>query len=327
MLNIIIPTYNAIETLPKALDSLIAQTSNKFFVTVVQDCDGKDYSRIIKKYKDFGLKINLISTKSNGGPGIARQTGLDANKMCDYVMFMDADDMLLPNAVEYLYHAAKANNADVVKSGILAEVQDGLIANYEPHNTPCQWHHGKIYRAQYIRDIGLRFIDSLRYCEDSYFNVVACNATENIYSLPYDTYLWRNNNQSITRKKDSEYNTDEKGMIGYMHSQVEGVKKLLEIQENLGRKISIGLIACTVCNIYSAHMKIIGSGYNADEYYNDFLQLKNNDFFIEMLKSEEFWDTIEQHLKCCETYNDNLIFYSIKFNDWMKEILDKVYED
>ena len=39
--NIIIPTYKARETLPKALDSLVAQTKDMFLVTIVQDGDGR----------------------------------------------------------------------------------------------------------------------------------------------------------------------------------------------------------------------------------------------------------------------------------------------
>ena len=37
MVNVIIPTYKARETLPAALDSLVAQTKKMFIVTISQD--------------------------------------------------------------------------------------------------------------------------------------------------------------------------------------------------------------------------------------------------------------------------------------------------
>ena len=62
IVNIIIPTYKARETLPKALDSLVAQTKDMFLVTIVQDGDGEDYSDIVTEYKRRGLK-NLFAQK------------------------------------------------------------------------------------------------------------------------------------------------------------------------------------------------------------------------------------------------------------------------
>ena len=68
IVNIIIPTHKARETLPKALDSLVAQTKDMLLVTIVQDGDGEDYSDIVAEYKRRGLKLFLLK-KENGGPG------------------------------------------------------------------------------------------------------------------------------------------------------------------------------------------------------------------------------------------------------------------
>ena len=81
MLNIIIPSYKARETLPQALDSLVAQTKKLFIITIVQDADGEDYKDIIEEYTRRGLKIRLLATPVNGGPGNARQYGMDNDLM------------------------------------------------------------------------------------------------------------------------------------------------------------------------------------------------------------------------------------------------------
>ena len=82
MTNVIIPTYKARDTLPDLLNTLVAQTTNMFFVTIVQDCDGEDYSDIIQEYQKRGLKIKLITLNENMGPGVARQAGIKFTYAC-----------------------------------------------------------------------------------------------------------------------------------------------------------------------------------------------------------------------------------------------------
>ena len=162
MVNIIIPVYKGKDTLPKTLDSLIAQTERKFFVTVVQDCDGEDYSDIIKNYS-ARLHINLLCMDSNSGPGMARAKGLEASEMFDYVMFLDADDMLMPNAVSTLYKEAKRNNADVVSSAFIWEQTYASNKTLSKEENTTTWVHGKIYRTEYLRSKGINFIQELNH--------------------------------------------------------------------------------------------------------------------------------------------------------------------
>lgn len=100
MFNIIIPVYNSLNTLPKTLDSLVAQTrTDNFIVTIVQDGDDVIYDDLIANYQARGLHISLTKLETNEGPGLARQTGINRTPLlCDYIMFLDSDDILLPYA-------------------------------------------------------------------------------------------------------------------------------------------------------------------------------------------------------------------------------------
>lgn len=139
MVDIIIPTFRARGTLPAALDSLVAQTKKMFIVTVVQDCDGEDYSDIIEEYKRRGLKVRLIQTEKNGGPGAARQRGMDSDKMSEFFMFMDADDILNPRAIEILSREIKLHNADLATSDFLVNEKADIPTYMSVDNTPCTW--------------------------------------------------------------------------------------------------------------------------------------------------------------------------------------------
>lgn len=77
MVEVGIPVWHAKSTLSKCLDSLVAQTFDRFITCLSIDCDGEDYSDIIKTYRSRGLKIRIINGKENGGPGAARQRIID----------------------------------------------------------------------------------------------------------------------------------------------------------------------------------------------------------------------------------------------------------
>ena len=150
MVAIIIPIYKSRDTLPTALDSLVSQTKKTFMVIPSIDGDGENYDDLFEEYEKRGLHIYPIYSKENCGPGIARQRGIDAAKMCKYLMFLDADDMLLPRAVEVLTHEIEVKNADIVAGTFLNEQSPGIAEIYDAHEKGITWLHGKIYRREYL---------------------------------------------------------------------------------------------------------------------------------------------------------------------------------
>jgi glycosyltransferase involved in cell wall biosynthesis len=78
MINIIIPAYNAHETIEKAIVSIAVQTiSDQIEIILVDDGSDKGYEELIKKFEKV-IKIKYIKHKINLGISAARQTGLDA---------------------------------------------------------------------------------------------------------------------------------------------------------------------------------------------------------------------------------------------------------
>lgn len=320
MVNVIIPTYRARETLPAALDSLVAQTKKMFFTTLVQDCDGEDYSDIIAEYTRRGLKINLLSTHINSGPGVARQVGIDNSGMCDYVMFMDSDDMLMPRAVEILNQEAKKNNADIIISSFLVEKahEPGLL--FDSDTAPVTWTHGKIYRKQYLIDNGIRFPNDLRLNEDSFFNLVAVNSTKSKFRIKEVTYLWRDNPNSLTRGKESG-NFFEKSWEQYILGQARGLLEIERITDGAGP--DPGLIAATLNNMYQHFMQAIYYGLDTTEakHYCSILNVSST--FKKAIDTSDFWKTIQEVLKGSMMTDDTIIFFKMRFCDWLDEYVLK----
>ena len=105
-ISIIIPSYNQQEYLPDAIQSVLDQTV-LCEVVVVDDGSTDDSLKIAGKYP-----VKLVS-QANKGLASARNTGI-MNASGEYCLFLDADDMLLPEAVEKIVTAIEETKADVV---------------------------------------------------------------------------------------------------------------------------------------------------------------------------------------------------------------------
>ncbi|WP_345993678.1 glycosyltransferase [Sulfurimonas sp. HSL-1716] len=108
--SIIIPTYNSSGFIYKCLDSLNRQNfpHDKFEVVVVDDASSDDTIKKVKKYNKLNLK--LIELTENGGPGTARNHGIDASNG-EWLLFIDSDDIVtedyLSSLNSYIVHNDK----------------------------------------------------------------------------------------------------------------------------------------------------------------------------------------------------------------------------
>lgn len=321
MVNVIIPTYKARGTLPDALNSLLVQTKKLFTVTIVQDCDGEDYTDIVDDFRSRGLSLNLLQTPKNGGPGCARQYGMDHDSMSEYFMFLDADDIMMPRAVEVLSREAGINKADVISSDFLVEKRNTPGFIMEAKSAPCTWTHGKIYRAKFLRDNNIRFLDDLRLNEDSYFNLVVCNSTKNKFVVSETTYLWKENPDSLTRKREEGQKVFfSKSWEMYVRSQAEGLLKIEEITHEVDPE----LLAMTLINVYSHMMRATYFGFKMDKAAAYLKKLKGSNSIQEQINTETFWRTIASSLKPCYLSDDNeLIFFQEIFPEWLNKYVKK----
>ena len=202
-ITIIIPTYNAHDTLDRLFASLQAQTYKDFNVILAIDADGKKYNKFKNKYKDLNITINYYA--ENLGPGMTRQRAMDDSKDSDYFIFIDSDDIVNPRMVECLYNLITTHKADFACSGINRVNKDGTVLNVLPsvkEHFNLTWCHGKIYSGKYLRKHNIRFRDDLRANEDSYFNCILYNKTDNVICTDEITYLWMYREDSITSSRD-----------------------------------------------------------------------------------------------------------------------------
>lgn len=96
--SVVIATYNRAGTLPRALDSLIAQTETDWEAIVVDDGSTDNTFDLVKSYCLKYQRIKYIF-QSNRGPGLAKNAGILASSGL-FVTFLDSDDEYKPEHLE-----------------------------------------------------------------------------------------------------------------------------------------------------------------------------------------------------------------------------------
>ena len=96
--SVIIPLYNKENAIKQTLMSVLSQGNIVSEIIVVDDGSTDSSASIVMDFKDPKIKYFY---KQNGGVSSARNYGLEkANS--DWIFFMDADDLLLSGAIEFL---------------------------------------------------------------------------------------------------------------------------------------------------------------------------------------------------------------------------------
>lgn len=131
LISIIIPVYNVEKYLKKCLDSVLEQTYKNLEIILVDDGSTDNSKTICDEYEKKDKRIKLIH-KENGGLSDARNAGINIAKG-EYITFVDSDDYISKDYVEYMYKMIKENNVKLSICGIKAVWKNTKLNNEEIH--------------------------------------------------------------------------------------------------------------------------------------------------------------------------------------------------
>ena len=223
MIDIIIPAYKAQKTILRTLSSIATQTIlPELEVIIVNDCcPNGDYSEFVKMFSPY-MKIREVRLDVNGGPGVARQKGIDESHN-SYFTCIDADDTFanataletLKSAIEepfILPTGQQVRDAFQCVTSTFIQLGDELKKSLPHMGGDMVWMFGKLYRRSFIDKYKIHFNDT-RANEDTGFNtwvrLICDRAEEQVRPIQDVTYYWHNKVDSITRINNGQYAYDQ----------------------------------------------------------------------------------------------------------------------
>ncbi len=209
--SVVVATYNSGAMLDRAVQSLLDQTlpTDEFEAIFVDDgsTDGT-YPRLEQLAAEHP-HFQTLQIPNSGWSGRPRNLGADRARG-EYLLYLDHDDLLFPDALRRMYDYAAANGADVLLGKEVMK-GDALTPGWPTwqQNVPatgvdqlvlhCVTPH-KLYRRALIADAGIRFPEGPIRLEDQYFNAAVYAATDKIAILSdYPCYQWLIHDQNLHR--------------------------------------------------------------------------------------------------------------------------------
>lgn len=338
-IDVIIPAYNVpSHILSRCLASIACQDIiSDLEVTIVDDASTEqNYAEVIKNFEPM-LKIHLLRYEVNGGPGVARQYGIDHTSN-GYITFIDADDTFngafalkaLRNSIEIndgLYQMCVGVFDEVHETGL--KPGDGPILM--THEQDMVWMFGKLYRRSFIDKYNIRFHETSRANEDNGFNTICrlcMSEQEQINFIPAHVYYWHENPTSITRANDCQYSyggSERDSFYGYVENMIYAIKESKKRKPYNGF-ITMWAVSCML-HIYEYYIECYARAHEHAE--NNFKWCKRyyNEVFKDLEKDISN-DILAQH------YNDIMrnAYMGNKLNDIIPcmgifEFLNKLKEE
>ena len=195
LISIIIPVYNAENTLGRCIDSILSQTFSDWELLLIDDGSTDRSGEICDEYAVNDERIKVFH-KENGGVSSARNMGLD-NAKGRWITFVDADDQINPDALNCIYN--RDINEDILFFPYYFYYKDGnkifdtlnvperienisLFLNKNIHKYIFRVVWGKCYKNELLK--GIRFDEKIKIGEDLLFvltylvNVKTCHVQQ-----------------------------------------------------------------------------------------------------------------------------------------------------
>lgn len=209
LLTIIIPVYNAARTVGQITASILAEEFQDFELILVDDGSTDNTLQVLRKIKSGNPRI-IVRSQRNGGPSSARNTGL-VKARGTYVQFYDADDDIVPGALQVLMDNAQRRGADLLVSGWnidlaakhgykhiappKAQVQGEALRPFVLRSIGTDgtlynlWN--KLFRLDIIRAHDLKFREDLRFGEDVIFSFEYITHSQSLAVISHPLYSYR----------------------------------------------------------------------------------------------------------------------------------------
>lgn len=210
--SIIMPSLNVGPFIRECIDSAVNQTLTDIEILCVDAGSTDGTAEILQEYAAKDSRVHFIHSDVRSY-GYQMNLGLDA-ATGEYIGILETDDWTEPNQFEKMYEAAKAQDADLVKSNYYWYYTKGGVRNEPFENlkkcryetvfcpledralfnvTPSIW--SGIYRRQMLLDNNIRFNETPGASfQDTSFHFMLCTVAKRVYLLKEHYLHYRKDN-------------------------------------------------------------------------------------------------------------------------------------
>lgn len=283
-LQILIPQYKETDEIVKPLlDSIALQQSVPMDEIGVIICnDGSDVFLTDAFLASYPFKAEYYK-EPHRGVSATRNACLD-HATADYVMFCDADDMFYNACGLWILFREMETGFDSLVSMFVEETRnpDTKQVEYINHEMDSTFVHGKVHRRKYLIDKGIRFNDNLTIHEDSYFNILCQNLSENVKYCQTPFYLWKWRDESVCRH-------DPKYILKTYRNMLDSNDALVD--EFLSRGMQDKAMFFTAFMIFDAYYTMNKPEWidQENQEYRNSTELRFADYYK---KRRDMWDAI-----------------------------------
>ena len=246
-LSIILPVYNRENYILRVLRSIQNQFVKEIEIIFVDDFSTDSSINIIKNYQKEDERIILIEHEKNEGTLITRNDGVYKAKG-EYLMFVDTDDLLLPNVLNITYTNAKKYDYDIILFAILRRTTKGGYYRYNKYwgkkpifqpELSSFMYYGKGYLKQIDyhlfgklirKEIFIKTINSIgdyylknhmSVNEDSLMNFMLLKKANSLKFIPFFGYIYTINPKSAIKSIYKNINKSFRDYILYLRFMIE----------------------------------------------------------------------------------------------------------
>ena len=218
--SVIIPVYNVEAYVGECLESVRRQTLRDLEIICIDDCSQDGSGQVLRQAAAEDPRIRIYRNEKNAGLASARNRGLSLAGG-EYVYFLDADDLIVPDALEKLCERADRNRLDaIVFCASFIYENPGLEERF--HRNPAvfkseypdtltgrelyirwmqvwDWMPSQpryFYRRSFLEEYGIRFPDGALH-EDESFAFDVLMAARRIQARPERWFIRRFRESSI----------------------------------------------------------------------------------------------------------------------------------
>lgn len=317
LVSVIVIGYNVENTIEECLISIINQSYKNLEIIYIDDGSNDQTIKVVKKLSNVDKRIKYF-IQQNQGANSARKTGFKYAHG-NYCMFIDGDDRLINNSIEYALNA-NDNDYDFVcfdykvfsnSNEYILENHpfiNGIFKEYEYLESILQrkqahylWN--KLYKTVFLKKIDFDSIPSITMGDDLAANVRMGVFKPKVISIKSNLYEYRKNPNSVSRKPNKKY-LDLIDMMRYIESQLRNIGKYDIYKELIDYNYFLNFYYYVVRNKYK-YSYIQKEIYHLWKSQN--IKLTSNIY-------------IKEKIQQC-TWLEKLLIYTINFSDIFEYII------